>query len=208
MEEITEAIFTSVKVAGAWKDGTDWDILTWVRAYADLSQPHMVVQHLYGKKEKKHWHLVCVKLPEKDHLTLDKELELPHPLRKEKRKPFQTKSKKYDKEHFKYLVKPKEWNEQGSDMVLLSSFSAEELQKLADDSAEYFDTLKERIPRMVAQMPLRDDPAEFHVNAVNEVLRELAKDGKDPGPWVTHKVRTAVWTRTPKYQKYIAKLYM
>lgn len=207
MGDDTEAIFTSVKVAGA-PSGTEWDILKWVREYADLSYPHMVVRHLYGKKEAMHWHVVCVAKTGANHLTMDKNMEYPHPLRKAKRKPFQTKSQKYDKEHFKYLVKPKEWNGQGSDMVLLSSFSAEELEQLAADSAEYFDSLKERIPRMVAQMSLRDDPAEFHVNAVNEVLRELAKDGKDPGPWVTHKVRSAVWTRSPKYQKYIAKLYM
>lgn len=92
-------------------------------------------------------------------------------------------------------------------MVLASSFSDDELVALAEASAEYFDKLKDRIPRMIAKMPLLNDPAEFHINAVNEVLRALAKDGKQPGPWVTHSVRSAVWTRDTKYQLYIAKLY-
>lgn len=207
MSHITEAIFTSVKIAGAWKNDDPWEVLEWVRAYLDLEKPHMVVQHLHGKREQKHWHVVGVKLPDVDHLQLDKVLQAPHPLRKEKRKPFQTKNQLYDQDHFKYLIKPKEWNEQGKDMVLLSSFTPEELEQLAVESAEYFDSLKDRVPRIIAQMPLRKDPAEFHVAAVNEVLRQLAKDGKDPGPWVTHKVRAAVWTRSPEYQKYIAKKY-
>jgi len=210
VEMIAEKIFQSVKIAGVWKDTSlEWDVLTWVRAFADLEKPHMVVQHLHGKKKDagKHYHVVCVPQEGKDHLKLDKEMDLPHPLRKEKRKPFQTKSQKYDANHFKYLIKPTEWNDQGQSMVLMTSFSDEELTLMAQESADYFDEMKQRIPRMVNSMVLLKDPAEFHINAVNEVLRELAKDDKKPGPWVTHSVRAAVWSRHSSYEKYIAKLY-
>lgn len=233
-------MFKSVKIAD-WPNpgngGQHEMIIGWSRDYLDRSQPYMVVQHLHGKKELPHYHVVGVPKAGKNHLTLDTaraaeiydeddQVSHPsntgpgtfdfcalgdskrHPQRKTGKKPFQSKEKLYDADHFKYLLKPKEWNDKLGDMVIMSSFSPEELSKLARESADHHEKMKSAISRLVAQLPYNPDPEKFHLEALLAVLKDLEKEGKDPGPWVTHKLRAAMFKRDQRYQPYIARKYM
>jgi len=235
-------MFKSIKIS----DWPDSNMRAWCREYIDRSHPYLVVKHLHGKKELPHFHVVCVPKEDVNHLTLDRtmssrwsdhddQVEDPcitkpppetydekadrpiHPDRHTGKKPFQSKEKLYDADHFKYLLKPKEWNDKGLDMVLdipytpgkrMTSFSDEELTKLAAESAEHHEKMKSAISRLVAKLPYNADPEKFHIDALLLVLKDLEKEGKDPGPWVTHKLRAAMFKRDSRYQPYIAKKYM
>lgn len=236
-------MFKSVKIADWPNPGTGGQhqmIRDWSKSYLDRSQPYMVVQHLHGKKELPHYHVVGVPNKDVNHLTLDRSMcslvsdweDEPddpdnldpnppedeiyatfadaqiHPQRKTGKKPFQSKEKLYDADHFKYLLKPKEWNDKQHAMVIMSSFSPEELTKLAAESADHHEKMKSAISRLVAQLPYNPDPEKFHLEALLAVLKDLEKEGKDPGPWVTHKLRAAMFKRDQRYQPYIARKYM
>lgn len=204
-------MFTSVKIAGPYDD-----VKIWHEKFMDSSKPNMLVRHVEGKKKELHFHSVGVPVDNtKDaHLHFDKDTEFEHPLRKQKKKPFRTKNQKYDEEHFKYLVKPKEWGMQGAEMVLMTSFSQEEIEDIVKQSEEYFAKLKDIIPMLIEKLPMFNgqgeplEPQEFHSEAMYQVLNEFMRQKKDPGPWVTHKVRMAVYKRSITYRPYICKKYM
>ena len=85
-------MFKSVKIAGH-AETKNWSVQAWADEYLDKTKPHMVVTHLKGKKEKKHWHVVGIPNDDADHLQLDKQMHLReagelHPLRATGLKPF------------------------------------------------------------------------------------------------------------------------
>lgn len=207
----TDQIYRSVKIAAPILGQEAWDVCKWATEFLDDTKPFMVVQHKHGESRQLHWHVVGISKSEYNgskKKDVEKTLKYAHPLRAGRLKPLQEKKKLYDREHFNYLLKPKEWSKQGSDMILLSSFTDDEVAQMVEASRVYHEQKKLEIQTIVNRLELCEDPAEFHLKAVNEVLQQLKKADKDPGPWVTHKVRSAVWTRDTKYQKYIAKKYM
>lgn len=186
----------------------------------DQTKPYMAVRHTEGRCKKEHYHVVGVPKEDFNHLTYDQDalytergpggFAFTHPWREEfpNKKPFQTKKQKYDEDHFKYLVKPKEWAAQGADMVLFSSFTPEEIEELRKESELYFKKLKDLIPVMVAALPECDTAEEFHLKAMSLCLAKFEEQKKDPGPWLTHKVRMAVYRRSSRYEPYISSKYL
>ena len=206
-----EKIFSSVKIACP-PEGVSWDVEQWVEHYIDKSLPFLVVKHLHGKKEEPHWHVVGKAKPGVGHLTLDQSLGAPHPMRGTE-KPFQKKRVLYDADHFPYLVKEVEWEDQGHGMVVTTSFSEEEVEALAEKSKEYVVELKKAIPDLIAALPIERNGREFaahdfHARAVQVAWQHLVFVKKQPGPWLTHMVRQCVYIHHERYQEYITDMYM
>lgn len=205
VRESTCKKYVSVKISAA----EGWDVTEWCNGFIDMDQPFLVVLHVKGKKELPHYHVVCVPVEGSDHLKHDlAEGQVTHPGRGSGKKPFQSRAQMYDAEHFQYLLKPKEWNHAGPGMVFLTSFDEEELLELAEKSVLYHESLKDSVSRLVMELPNIGVPAEFHLKAVNTVLAACQKADKDPGPWVTHKVRAALYKRDKRFHPYISKFYM
>lgn len=196
-------IFASVKIVVP--EG-DWDVCAWAEAYLDSSYDFMVVKHVLGKDEKPHYHVVGVPKPGVSHLKVDEDIKQPHPGRGSGRKPIQAKFG-YDDQHFKYLLKPKEWKKQGKDMIYMSTFDEAATEVLVQESAEHAATLKTAIHDRILSLPISNDPKEFHQRALSVALRFCSERKREPGPWLTHKVRFAVWTRSIEFRQYIESLY-
>lgn len=86
----------------------DFDIIEWAETYFKEDYPYLIVTHIKGKNEKKHWHVHGV--PDFPRKVKNKPfLRVEHPLRVNGEKPIS--SKWFDKDPsngFQYCVKPAE----------------------------------------------------------------------------------------------------
>lgn len=201
-----QKVFSSVKIDCPDESHDEWPIIPWAEAYVDQAHPYMVVLHVMGADRQPHWHIVCVPKVGVSHLKVDQDAGCPHPGRGRGKKPIQAKHG-YDKDHFNYLLKPKEFAKQGDAMICWTSFTAEEIVECVALSKEYAATLKTAIHDRIQSLPTGLPAQEFHMKALSIALCFCKERKREPGPWLTHKVRFAVWTRDVAYKAHIEGLY-
>ena len=196
-----EQIYDNVKVTHSG----GWDVVKYAKALMDDERPLMVVLHRFPSKgEGFHWHVAGVKRAGADHQKLAAD----HPLKQLGKKPVQCKKQLYDRGVFDYLVKPKEYADPQA-CVVYTNLSAEEIEAAAERSKKYWESKKQDLPKLLEALKPgeREEPAAFHQRAVIKSLEHLEADQKDPGPWLTHKVRMAVFRKGSRFHPYIASLY-
>lgn len=204
--------YTHVKV----NEEEGFSITDFVGEKFDMSYPLLVARHRYGSAEQAHFHVqgyLKEGIGRKDvHSTYD------HPAKRRKgkgSKPFKMKKEHYDGADamgFLYMLKPTEALEvhvrPRDDLVILTNFEEEEIEKIILWSKELYDMKKRTISHILSLMPLGVSPSAFHMRATEKVLDSLMAEGKQFHNGIRHQILTAMYARDKSLREFVIQKYL
>jgi len=179
----------------------NFDVDGYVNHLFDTDEAYMVALHVHGRNQKKHWHFVGVQKA-KSHLGFEHPLE-GKPINKKSKEKFPGKSYL----HFPYVLKPKEYAT--GNCLTTTNLTDEEVEFWVSYSSRYVEENCIDMPTHLSKLdPLPDEePSHYSARLIDHAMGKIGKEGKMPGPWLTHQVRHAMYKKSERFHPYFHAKY-